>query len=277
MKLILSFINLIKISRSHTIPLSKSFIMFVMLTFFPCRVESLVLVRDVCEFYRLKPSEVLKNHENLRIREIMKSDIMQNTENSLLFQKLSMLTVTELPAIREESVKDLMQICLKLSNAVGTDGKEMSLKNTQKESQGPTLDNKSNYRQSPSKQKHSPTKSYKHSMKDNFKDKLSEQKYSLKNCEQKVASKNLVWKKSFSEESTSNKPSTSGLSRDKVRPADGGGKPPRGVFDLTSDDDSTDIEFPAWEPSSDLNVVKYRHDNIELVSKSSASKMKRKM
>uniref|UniRef100_K1Q7T9 Uncharacterized protein n=1 Tax=Magallana gigas TaxID=29159 RepID=K1Q7T9_MAGGI len=80
-----------------------------------------------------------------------------------------------------------------------------------------------------------------------------------------------------SEESTSNKPSTSGLSRDKVRPADGGGKPPRGVFDLTSDDDSTDIEFPAWEPSSDLNVVKYRHDNIELVSKSSASKMKRKM
>lgn len=241
------------------------------------RVESLVLVRDVCEFYRLKPSEVLKNHENLRIREIMKSDIMQNTENSLLFQKLSMLTVTELPAIREESVKDLMQICLKLSNAVESDGKEMSLKNTQKESQGPTLDNKSNYRQSPSKQKHSPTKSYKHSMKDNFKDKLSDQKYSLKNCEQKVASKNLVWKKSFSEESTSNKPSTSGLSRDKVRPADGGGKPPRGVFDLTSDDDSTDIEFPAWEPSSDLNVVKYRHDNIELVSKSSASKMKRKM
>lgn len=54
----------------------KSFIMFVMLIFFFCRVELLVLVRDVCEFYRLKLFEVLKNYENLRIREIMKSDIM---------------------------------------------------------------------------------------------------------------------------------------------------------------------------------------------------------
>lgn len=54
----------------------KSFILFVMLIFFFCRVELLVLVRDVCEFYRLKLFEVLKNYENLRIREIMKSDIM---------------------------------------------------------------------------------------------------------------------------------------------------------------------------------------------------------
>lgn len=106
----------------------------IILSLFSCRVESFVLVRDVCEFYRLKPSEVLKNHENLRISEIMKSEIMQNMENSLLFQKLSMLTVTELPAIREETVKDLMQICLKLSNAVESESKEKSLKNTQKES-----------------------------------------------------------------------------------------------------------------------------------------------
>lgn len=240
------------------------------------RVESFVLVRDVCEFYTLKPSEVLKNPEDLRISEIMKSDIMQNMENSLLFQKLSMLTVTELPAIREDSVKDLVQICLKLSNTAESDSKELSLKSTQNESS--SLDYKTNYSKSPIKQKHSPTKTLKHSMKGNFKEKLPEQKHTSKQyCEQKGASRALLWKKSFSEESSSNKPSTSGLNKVKGRPAEGGSKPSRGVFDLTSDDDSTDNEFPAWEPNSDLKVVKYRHDNIELVSKSSASKMKRKV
>lgn len=239
-----------------------------------------MLVRDVCEFYRLKPSEVLKNQESLRISELVKGDILQSKENSLLFQRLSMLTVTELPTIKEESVKDLMQICLKLSNSTGSSAIEAPLSHSQKERKLLSPEIKQNASICPTKMRQSPLKSsFKHSPKENFKEKLFEQKKSPKNSFFKDASKTLPLKKKTYGGESSSKPSTSGYGNELItsQPAVGKSKPSLGVFDLTSDEESTEDEFPAWEPSSDLKVVKYRHDNIELVSKSSASKMKRKL
>ncbi|XP_062588811.1 uncharacterized protein LOC134250466 [Saccostrea cucullata] len=241
------------------------------------RSESFVLVRDVCEFYRVKPSDALKHLEHLNISELSKEDILQNKENCLLFQKLSMLSTTQLPAVSQGCVGELIQTCIRLSNGAETTVTNSSPSKTlQKESS--LFQARTSTTKSPQKQNNSPTKSYKHSPKNISKEKSSEQKTAFaKRNSQKDSSKSLSYKKKlFSEDWASGKPSTSGLVKDKSQPGIVKSKSSLKVFDLTSTDESTDDEFNSWEPSTDLKVVKYRHDNIELVSKSSASKIKHK-
>lgn len=218
----------------------------------------------------------MKNLGNVSTRELSVEEILQNKDNLLLFQKLSVLSATQLPAVREDSVNNLMQICIRLSNVPKTNVKNSPSSNGITKDV-PSMSTKNSLRMSPHKQNSTDTKLVKHSSQDISKRKTFERKQSPEHNLQTETSKSLPYKKKLIwGDYGSNKPSTSGYSNDKSQQEICKSKPSRGVFDLISDDESTDDDFPTWERTTDLKVVRYRHDNIELVSKSSSSKIKHK-